>query len=72
VILGHLAIGAGVYSAVSGPIDWKWYPGTIATGAVAGFKESADAIAGRDTKKQAVIHALTILAGAGAVAIAKH
>jgi len=61
-----------VYAAVSGPIGWKWYPGIIAGGAVAGFKEGADAEAGRDTKKKAAWHALTILAGAGAVVAFKH
>jgi hypothetical protein len=44
----------------------------VATGFVAGFKEGADAVAHRDTKKQAIFHALTILAGAAAMAWGVH
>jgi hypothetical protein len=57
---------------VSGPVGWRWYPGIIAAGATAGFKEGADAVADRDSRKMAILHALTILAGAGAVAAFKH
>jgi len=72
--LGHLAIGAGTEVAVSQVAGGaqKWPSGIVATGAVAGFKEGADAQAGRDTRKQAVWHALTILAGAGIAAAIKH
>src|SRR5215471_17050944 len=71
-VVGHLAIGAGTEVAVSQAAGGgkKWPAGLLAAGAVAGFKEGADAQAGRDTKKQAVIHALTIVAGAGAAALA--
>lgn len=75
-VVEHLALGAGTQLAVSyaagGPN--KWPAGLVAAGIVAGFKEGADAVAKRDTPKQAAIHALTILAGAGVTAAveAKH
>jgi hypothetical protein len=70
----HLGLGAGVEIGVSqaagGP--QKYGAGLLASGLVAGFKEASDAIAGRDTKKQAIFHALTIVAGAGIAAAAWH
>jgi hypothetical protein len=73
-VVEHVALGAGVEIAVSrtagGP--GKYPAGIVAAGAVAGFKEGADAITGADTKKMAVWHALTILAGAGIAAAVKH
>jgi hypothetical protein len=70
----HLAIGAGVEIGVSQAAGGsrKYAAGLIAAGAVAGFKEGSDAVAGRDTKKMAAIHALTILAGAGFAVAVKH
>jgi len=70
----HVAIGAGTEVAVSQVAGGarKWPAGLVAAGAVAGFKEGSDAVAGRDTKKQAALHALTIVAGAGAAILAKH
>jgi hypothetical protein len=65
--LEHLALGSGTEVAVSyaagGPR--KYGAGILAAGLVAGFKEGADAVAKRDTKKEAAFHALTIVAGAG-------
>jgi hypothetical protein len=58
-------------SGASGKFS-NWPPGVVATGFVAGFKEGADAVAHRDTKKQAIFHALTILAGAAAMAWGVH
>jgi hypothetical protein len=73
-IAEHVAIGAGVEIAVSraagGP--HKYAAGIIAGGAVAAFKESADAICGADSKKMAAIHGLTILAGTGLAVAVKH
>ena len=70
----HVSIGVGVEIAVSraagGPN--KYAAGIIAAGAVAGFKEGADAIAGRDTRGQAAWHAATILAGGVIAAAVKH
>ena len=70
----HVALGAGTEVAVSqvagGPR--KYWAGITAAGIVAGFKEGTDAVAGRDTKKQAAWHALTIMAGAGIAAAARH
>lgn len=72
--LEHLALGAGTEVAVSqaagGP--QKYQAGLLASGIVAGFKEGADAVAGRDTKKQAFLHAITIIGGAGIAALAYH
>lgn len=72
--LEHLAIGAGVEIGVSQAAggSHKYAAGLIAAGAVAGFKEGSDAVSGRDSKKQAAIHALTILAGAGLAVAVKH
>lgn len=73
-IAEHVAVGAGVEIAVSrtagGP--GKYPAGIVAVGLTAGFKEGADAVAGRDSKKMATWHALTILAGAGVAAAASH
>lgn len=70
----HVSLGAAVEVGVSqvagGP--QKFEAGLLAAGLVAGFKESADAIAGRDTRKQAAIHALEIVAGAGVMAAVRH
>jgi hypothetical protein len=70
----HVSLGAGVELGVAyaagGPK--KYGAGILAAGLVATFKESADAIAGRDTKKQAALHALTQLAGAGIAAAINH
>jgi len=70
--LEHVAIGAGVYATVSGTAGWKPVPGLLGAGLIAGFKESSDAIAKRDTKKQAAFHAVSILIGAGITAAIKH
>jgi len=73
-VAGHLTIGAateiGVSQAAGGAEHWP--AGLLAAGAVAGFKEGSDAVSGRDTRKQAVWHALTIVAGAGISAAAWH
>jgi hypothetical protein len=70
----HVSLGVGVEITVSrvagGPN--KYAAGIVAGGLVAGFKEGSDAVAGRDTKKQAAWHAATILAGAVIAAAAKH
>jgi hypothetical protein len=70
----HISVGTGVEIAVSrtagGPN--KFVAGIVAGGLVAGFKEGADAVAGRDSKKMAAIHALYILAGSGIAAAASH
>ena len=72
--IGHLAIGAGTEAGISaiagGPR--KWPAGLTAATVVAAFKEGSDAVAGRDTRKQATVHALMIVAGAGIVALAWH
>ena len=65
----HLAIGAGVQFGVQRAAHGQWQPGLIAAGAVAAFKEGTDALDGRDTKKMAALHALTIFAGASVVAV---
>jgi hypothetical protein len=72
--LEHLALGAGsqgTVQAIAGGRT-KYAAGLSATALVAGFKEGADATAGRDTKKQAVFHALSILSGAAIVAASWH
>ena len=63
----HLALGAGAELGTSRAAGnfRNWPPGLVAVGLVAGFKEGADAISGRDTKREAIFHALSILAGAG-------
>jgi enoyl-CoA hydratase/carnithine racemase len=70
----HLALGAGTQLAVSqaagGPS--KYGAGLVATGILASVKEGSDVVAHRDTKKKAILHALTIMVGAGAVAAARH
>lgn len=69
-----MALGAGSYAgmgAIAGS-QHRWQVGISGTALMAGFKEGADAEAGRDTTKQAVFHALSILAGAGIVAAAWH
>jgi hypothetical protein len=70
----HLAIGAGVEIGISQAAggSHKYAAGLIAAGTVGGFKEGSDAVSGRDTKKRAAIHALTILAGAGIAVAVKH
>lgn len=73
-IVEHLLLGAGCYGALYA-IAGSGRQGAVAGSGcalVAGAKEGSDAYAGRDTRKQAVIHAITILAGAGAVAAFKH
>ena len=50
--------------------DSKWKAGIAAAGLVAAFKEGADAVAHRDTRKQAAWHAFSILVGAGIAAAA--
>lgn len=70
----HISLGAGVEIGVSrlagGPN--KYTAGIVAAGLVAGFKEGSDAVAGRDTKKQAACHAFIQIAGAGLAAGIKH
>jgi hypothetical protein len=70
----HVSLGAGVEigiaQAAGGP--HKYAAGLLAAGAVAGFKEGADAVAGRDTKKQAIWHAFSVMAGAGIAASVRH
>jgi hypothetical protein len=70
----HVSLGAGVEIAVSQVAGGahKYPAGILAAGLVAGFKEGSDAVAGRDTKKQAAWHAFCILAGAGSAAAVKH
>jgi hypothetical protein len=73
-VFEHLALGAGTEIAVSQAAGGskKYGAGILAAGIVAGFKEGADAVAKRDTKKEAAIHALTILAGAAVAVVVKH
>jgi len=70
----HVSLGAGTEIAVSqaagGPK--KYLAGISAAGIVAVVKEGSDVVAGRDTKKEAAWHALTIVAGAGIAAAARH
>ena len=72
-ITGHLAIGGGTALAVNQVAghNAQW-PGVVAAAPVAFFKEYTDAHDHKDTIKQAIIHALTIEAGAGLVARVKH
>jgi len=73
-VVEHVSLGAGTEIAVSqtagGPK--KYLAGISAAGIVAVVKEGSDVIAGRDTKKEAAWHALTIVAGAGIAAAARH
>lgn len=70
----HLALGAGTEAGISAIAGGgKKYPaGLTAVAVVAAFKEGADAVAGKDSKKQAAWHALSIVLGAGIVAGAWH
>jgi len=72
--LEHLAIGAGTEVGISQAAggSQKYTAGLLAAAGVAGFKEGADAWAGRDTKKQAAWHALSIVLGAGIAVAIKH
>jgi hypothetical protein len=73
-LLEHLAIGAGTevgISQIAGGAG-KYPAGISAAAIVAGFKEGADASSGRDTKKQAAFHAISIVVGAGIAALVKH
>lgn len=71
----HAAIGAGTYAGITA-LDHgahpRWVVGISATAAVAGFKEGSDANNGKDTRKQAIKHALMILAGGGVTAALWH
>lgn len=70
----HLAIGAGSYAALgalAGP-DRRWRVGLSGAALVAGWKEGTDAYNGKDSRKMAIFHALTILGGAGIVAAFWH
>ena len=73
-VLEHVSFGAGVEigmsQAAGGPSHVAMGMGSAAI--VAGLKEYADYQAGKDTKKQAITHALTIVAGAGIAAGAWH
>ena len=71
---GHLALGAAVepgIAAIAGGRQ-KYAAGLSAAALVAAFKEASDALAGRDTRKQAAWHAFSVLLGAGIVAGAWH
>lgn len=74
VALEHLALGAGTEIAISQSAGGaNHYPaGLVGAGLVAGFKEGSDAVSGRDSKKMAALHALTIVAGAGIAALVWH
>ncbi len=65
-------MGAGTEMVVAQAADSqsKIAPGILAAGIVAGFKEGADAVARRDTKRMAAWHAFSILLGAGISAAA--
>lgn len=71
----HLAIGAGSCAAITA-LDHgahpRWAPCIATTALVAGFKEGSDANNGQDTRKEAIRHALMILAGGGATAALWH
>lgn len=70
----HVSLGAGIELGMSEIAGGKHkYPvGLSAAALVAGFKESADAIAGADTRKQAAWHATCIMIGAGIAAGVRH
>lgn len=76
-VIEHVSLGAGTQAAVSYTANAQhpnWQAGLVGVGIMAAVKEGSDVVSGRDTKKQAAVHALTILAGAGVVATveAKH
>lgn len=72
----HVSLGAGtelgMYEIAGGSSRRRVAVGLSTAALVAGFKESADAVSGADTKKQAAWHAFSILAGAGIAAAVKH
>lgn len=72
--LEHALLGAGAEISVSQAAGGaqKWQAGLLAAGITAGFKEGADAVAHRDTPKRAALHAVEIVIGAGAAALAWH
>lgn len=74
VPIEHMALGASIEIAVSnragGP--QKYQAGLLAASLVASFKEGADVLGHKDTKKSAALDTSEILAGAVAAAGVRH